>query len=148
MADDFAAQVARFARLAATNTEKAVKGTSIALFRDVIQATPVDTGRARANWTAALAQPATGTTEKTDKTKNAGPTVAEMTAFINGSTNATEFTLANNLPYAAVLEFGGYPGDGPNTVGGYSKQAPAGMVRVNAARFEKILEAAAAQVRN
>ena len=48
--------------------------------------------------------------------------------------------MANNLPYAHVIEYGGYPGDGPNTVGGFSKQAPAGVVRVNVARFEAILE--------
>jgi hypothetical protein len=49
--------------------------------------------------------------------------------------------LSNNLPYIEKLEYGGYP-DGPNTIGGFSKQAPAGMVRVNMARITAHVRAA------
>ena len=66
-------------------------------------------------------------------------TIATMTQFV-ATAPYDQFTLSNNLPYAWKLEYGGYPGDGPNTVGGYSKQAPSGCVRVNVARFDAILE--------
>lgn len=142
----FANQVASFAKSAGISVDKASRGISMSLFGAVIQSTPVDTGRARANWTAAGVSPSTVTTDVVDPSGRA--TTGAMESFILGAPSSAEFTLANNLPYAAVLEFGGYPGDGPNTVGGYSKQAPAGMVRVNVARFEKIVEEEAAKVRN
>ena len=120
------------------SVEKTVKGTAIKLFSAVIKSSPVDTGRFRANWTAAGVQPSTVTTDMTDKSGAAA--TGAMVNYINSAKGQTVFTLANNLPYAHVIEYGGYPGDGPNTVGGFSKQAPAGVVRVNVARFEAILE--------
>ena len=43
--------------------------------------------------------------------------------------------MANNLPYARVVEYGGYPNPPKSptgkTVNGFSKLAPAGMVRIN-----------------
>lgn len=145
MASSFDNQVAQFVKNSRMGLDRAVRGTSISLFGAVIRSTPVDTGRARANWMASGASPSSDVTEAADKAGN--KTIAEMTAFVTGAVDLSEFTLTNNLPYAEVLEFGGYPGDGPETVGGYSKQAPHGMVRVNAARFGRIVEEEAAKVR-
>ena len=131
-------QMKAFAKKANMSVEKTVKGTAIKLFSAVIKSSPVDTGRFRANWTAAGVQPSTVTTDMTDKSGSAA--TGAMVNYINSAKGQTVFTLANNLPYARVIEYGGYPGDGPNTVGGFSKQAPAGVVRVNVARFEAILE--------
>lgn len=44
----------------------------------------------------------------------------------------------NELPYMQHLEYGLY-GKGPKTVGGYSTQAPAGMVRVSALKFQQFI---------
>ena len=131
-------QMRAFARRANMSVEKTVKGTAIKLFSAVIKSSPVDTGRFRANWTAAGVQPSTVTTDMTDESGSAA--TGAMVNYINSAKGQTVFTLANNLPYAHVIEYGGYPGDGPNTVGGFSKQAPQGCVRVNVARFEAILE--------
>ena len=131
-------QMRAFARRANMSVEKTVKGTAIKLFSAVIKSSPVDTGRFRANWTAAGVQPSTVTTDMTDKSGTSA--TGAMVNYINSAKGQTVFTLANNLPYAHVIEYGGYPGDGPNTVGGFSKQAPQGCVRVNVARFEAILE--------
>ena len=131
-------QMRAFARRANMSVEKAVKGTAIKLFSAVIKSSPVDTGRFRANWTAAGVQPSTVTTDMTDKSGAAA--TGAMVNYINSAKGQTVFTMANNLPYAHVIEYGGYHGDGPNTVGGFSKQAPQGCVRVNVARFEAILE--------
>lgn len=140
----FANQVASFAKSAGISVDKATRGISISLFGSVIESSPVDTGRFRANWTAAGVSPSTITTEMTDKSGRAA--IGAMESFILGAANANEFTLANNLPYAAKLEYGGY-GDGPETTGGFSKQAPRGIVRVNVARFERIVEEEARKVR-
>ena len=134
----FEDQMKAFAKKANMSVEKTVKGTAIKLFSAVIKSSPVDTGRFRANWTAAGVQPSTVTTDMTDKSGSAA--TGAMVNYINSAKGQTVFTLANNLPYAHVIEYGGYPGDGPNTVGGFSKQAPQGVVRVNVARFEAILE--------
>ena len=131
-------QVRAFARRANMSVEKTVKGTVIKLFSAVIKSSPVDTGRFRANWTAAGVQPSTVTTDMTDK--SGASATGAMVNYINSAKGQTVFTMANNLPYAHVIEYGGYPGDGPNTVGGFSKQAPQGVVRVNVSRFEAILE--------
>lgn len=131
-------QVKAFAKKANMSVEKTIKGTSIKLFSAVIKSSPVDTGRFRANWTAAGVQPSTVTTDMTDKSGAAA--TGAMVNYINSAKGQLVFTLANNLPYAYKLEYGGYPGDGPNTVGGYSKQAPSGVVRVNVSRFQAILD--------
>lgn len=131
-------QMRAFAKKANMSVEKTVKGTAIKLFSAVIKSSPVDTGRFRANWTAAGVQPSTVTTDMTDKSGSAA--TGAMTNYINSAKGQTVFTMANNLPYAHDIEYGGYPGDGPNTAGGFSKQAPQGCVRVNVARFEAILE--------
>ena len=134
----FEDQMRAFARRANMSVEKTIKGTAIKLFSAAIKSSPVDTGRFRANWTAAGVQPSTVTTDATDKSGAAA--TGAMVNYINSAKGQTVFTMANNLPYAHVIEYGGYPGDGPNTVGGFSKQAPQGCVRVNVARFEAILE--------
>lgn len=134
----FEDQMRAFARRANMSVEKTIKGTSIKLFSAVIKSSPVDTGRFRANWTASGVQPSTVTTDMTDKSGSSA--TGAMTNYINSANGQMVFTLANNLPYAHVIEYGGYPGDGPNTVGGYSKQAPSGCVRINVSRFNEILE--------
>ena len=145
MAYDFEAQCRKFAEKANMSVGKAIRGASIALFRNVIKMSPVDTGRFRANWMVGMKVPSEETTESTDKT--GGTTAMNMAQYINAQKESYEFTLANNLPYAHMLEYGGYNPNlvGPQqatskTVNGYSRQAPNGMVRVSVAMFNSILE--------
>lgn len=138
MALAFDRQIEAFAKKTNMSVDRAIRGTSIKLFSAIILASPVDTGRFRANWQASNERPASGTTFSEDKSGSGA--INNVTTYINGAPFANEFTLANNLPYAYKLEFGGYTGDGPNTVGGYSTQAPQGMVRINVARFQRILD--------
>ena len=133
----FEDQMRAFAKKANMSVEKTIKGTSIKLFSAVIKSSPVDTGRFRANWLCAGVTPVPSVVDMTDKT--GASATSEMVGYINSAKGQMVFTLANNLPYAYKLEYGGYPGDGPNTVGGFSRQAPQGFVRVNVARFEQIL---------
>lgn len=98
----------------------------------VVLKTPVDTGRARANWLPSLDAPDRGTTSRQDKTGTSALSEARGIAKLAAG---RVFYLTNNLPYIRHLEYGLYgipPGsaNGPKTVGGYSKQAPAGMVRI------------------
>ena len=123
------------------NNEEIVKAVSIKLFSAIILASPVDDGRFRSNWFPANAVPSN---MLIDGELPAQITINNAARFVQTS-QAMTFTLTNNLPYAQTIEFGGYS-DGPNTIGGFSKQAPQGVVRVNAARFERLITAEARRV--
>lgn len=85
----------------------------------VVLKTPVDTGRARANWNVSLDVPDTSTTDATDKSGRRTITEGEETIASAGSFPV--IWLTNNLPYIGVLEDGS------------SQQAPNGMASVTAA---------------
>lgn len=97
----------------------------IELFNSVILDTPVDTGRARANW-----QVSTGA-QKTDviDSTNGQRAIDEVETVVNASPEDETIFLTNNVPYISFLEYGS------------SKQAPAGMVRKNMARIWGIIRA-------
>lgn len=95
-----------------------IRKSSIALFGNIIKMTPVDTGRARGNWQCSIGSPITSETDMIDKD---GSFVTSLVAKRVKSGNVV--WLSNNVPYISKLEYG------------WSKQAPAGMVRVSIARF-------------
>jgi hypothetical protein len=111
------------------NTHDAVRRTALAINQAVVLATPVDTGRARANWQVGIGEPELGATEDTDP--GGGETVARNNLVISGSKPEAEIHLTNNLPYIEALNEGS------------SSQAPAGFVEEAVA----VGAAAAAQVR-
>lgn len=144
----FTLDIKNFVEKAKKNPETVARQVSFKLFSAVIKGTPVaeeNGGRLRLNWQTAGAVAPSGVIDGTDK--GGAAAIGDAASYIFAASDWNEFTLTNNLPYAPVVEFGEYPGDGPNTVGGYSKQAPAGMVRVNVARFNTLLEEEAAKVR-
>jgi hypothetical protein len=114
---------------------RALRAVVVKNWGDIIKSTPVDTGRARGNWFVTQGAPSSQADSRKKKTK--GP------AFVLTNTNKEMFGkkwfLTNNLPYILTLEFGGYgtAGGGENkvTTQGFSKQAPAGMVRINTVKF-------------
>lgn len=141
----FALDVSKFVEKTKKNPEIVMRQVSMKLFSAIILASPVDTGRFRMNWQASGATPRSGLVAGEDKTGAAA--IASAETFITNTQAWEEFTLTNNLPYANVIEYGGYTGSGPNTVGGYSKQAPKGIVRVTIDRFQQLIDEEAAKVR-
>jgi hypothetical protein len=125
----FAADVRKFSERAQQATDRTVRAITFGLFREVIQRTPVDTGRLKGNWQASVGAPASGTLTMTDK--GGSTTVVKMAAGIGGWGSTTYLT--NNLPYAARIEYDGWS----------HTKAPAGMVRVSLARIQSIVRAAA-----
>lgn len=148
----FAADVRKWAELTTRTTEQAVRGIAIALFRDIVQATPVDTGRLRGNWQTTMGAPASGEIDREDKSGNAAG--GEIVTVVGQLKDGSVF-LTNNLPYAGVVEFGEYPDPvkkgtrvetGKNkgqyeirSKGGFSKKAPQGMLRLNVVRFQELV---------
>ena len=120
------------------------KNYAFALYSSIVKKTPVDTGRARANWNVSVGSPDLSTTEDTRKT----PKSKDKMPDPNGDES---IFISNNLPYITKLEYGGYPnppkkGSG-KTVNGYSKQAPEGMVGVTLANNQNIFNAAVRSVK-
>ena len=123
---------------------KVRKNYAFALYSSIVKKTPVDTGRARANWNVSVDSPDTSTSEDTRKT----PKPINKMPDPNGDES---IFISNNLPYIGVLEYGGFPNppdkDGGKTVNGFSKQAPEGMVGVTLANNEAIFNAALRSVK-
>lgn len=96
--------------------------------RLIIQDTPVQTGRARANWQAGLNQASEDVLELIDPSgENAVARVREVLADMKPGDS---FVLVNNLPYAGELEDGS------------SRQAPHGMLKRNLAKWPGLLKKA------
>ena len=117
--------------------ETVVRASAFKLFSDVVIRSPVDTGRFRANWNVSFNVMDTSTSEATQKDMYAKMSQIR-TALLSMPLGGT-YWLSNSLPYAIPLEYGQYPdppvGGEDKTVGGFSKQAPHGIVRISAREF-------------
>lgn len=123
------------------NQNKRVKEVWTQGLKAIITATPVhfkDGGRLRNNWFLSVGQPDNSTRGKGRNGGESTQSVDKMPSWVLGK----KLFFSNNLPYANVVEYGGYPkspAKGTYTgssyqilsSNGYSKQAPSGMVRIN-----------------
>lgn len=126
----FADQVRQFSDETKDNLDNVARKAALGAFREVVERTPVDTGRAKGNWFAQV----NGYSSATDET--AGANDSGYLQVISGFAMGDFITLTNNLPYAMRLEYG------------WSDQAPGGMVRLTAQRWQPIVDAAVAEVLN
>lgn len=101
----------------------------------LVMKTPVDTGRAKANWNVSLGIIDTGTRIATSKAGRGQYDNYNQSEIVSIKVNGQKVYLTNSLPYIRRLEFG------------YSKQAPAGMVRTTLAEMQPIIRAIAAEVK-
>lgn len=99
----------------------------------IVDGTPVDTGLLKNNWFPTVSKPSSRFTQGTDPSGNKSK--VRVNNLISRIKLGQNFYFTNNTPYADVVEFGRYPNPSqaknPKTVGGFSKQAPSGMLRVN-----------------
>ena len=134
MSSDFAARVDKFAREAPERGHQVCLKIAFELFRQVINATPVDTGRLRGNWQTAINSKAVGTVESVDTARDGSTVQAAKIVF--GAEQGATLWLSNNLPYVQRIEFEGW-----------SSQAPQGMVRLSMQRTADHVQRMAAQSR-
>lgn len=136
----FSEQIADETRQINKGFERIIRAAAIGCFRNIIFQSPVDSGRFRGNWFASGAAASSKVTEGTDEAGNkTADNAAELVLHLR---DWNIFQLTNNLPYAEVIEFGGYGSTEANTgktVAGYSRQAPSGVVRVALANTAKNL---------
>lgn len=112
----FTLDVSNFVDKASKTADAEVRKICLDLVTGIVLKTPVDTGRARANWFTSIGSPSANVTNSTDPSGSSSISSA-LGAISNATGNVLWIT--NNLPYIYRLEFEGW-----------SKQAPAGMVRV------------------
>jgi len=132
--------------------EEILQSSVIALMSAAIIKTPIDTGRARNNWFVELGD---RNVEKAERQKDNGGTASleEVNSQISKLELGGKALLYNNLPYIEVLENGNYPDPVKKgtknrrtgkfeirSVGGFSEQAPNGMVRAAVASWDQIVE--------
>lgn len=128
MAGRFESQLRGFGVKALDKVDKVRRASVLELFKLVIMATPVDTGRLRGNWQTTINSPADAATTRDDP--NGAAALAEAMANLGSLADVVWFT--NNLPYAERIEYEGW-----------SRQAPEGMVRRHIAQWQRIVSAKA-----
>lgn len=125
--DDFAQQMNRIAVRVEGNVERAVKDCAGAVARSIISNTPVDTGRARSNWTAQMDAAFDGLFPARVHGEKGSTGEANAVAAIEAAEKVietfdigknAEIHVTNNLPYIGALN------------DGHSKQAPSDFVRL------------------
>lgn len=122
MASTFSMDLTRFANRANSDIKTVIRKISFEAFKRIVLRTPVDTGRARANWNVKVGSPATYQIEATDQSGSATLSVARDGTLAWDCTGS--IFLTNNLPYIGTLEYGRADGRAG------SQQAPQGMVRL------------------
>lgn len=130
----FELDIARFVAKAKGNVDLVIRKVALDLFKRVIWKSPVDTGRFKGNWQVAIGAIPAGTLELKDTTEKGTMSVATLSrvqADMLDLKAGEIIYLVNNLSYARRLEYG------------YSKQAPAGMVRTTLSEFPQVVRTAA-----
>lgn len=93
-----------------THLDLVVRKVALDLYGRITKKTPVDTGRARANWNLSIGSPDLTVDDDATKIKSAS---------LSKGDGEKDIYIANNLPYISALEHG------------HSKQAPRGMVALS-----------------
>ena len=135
----FNSELNDFTKKAGKNAEKIFRGTTISLFGRIIKRTPVLTGRLKGNWQIDVNKPPTGIVSIDDNTpisQSSSVSIAKVITGVGKPSLDDTIYMVNNLPYAQLVENGNY-----------STQAPAGMVGVTAAEFEREIERQAGKVK-
>lgn len=121
-----------FADKTGDTIEQVHRNVSFKLFRAIVYATPVDTGLARGSWIPSAGAPVLGGTAL-----DAPATVeARIQSVVESATTDDILFLSNNVEYIIPLEYGWS-----------QRQAPEGMVRINVARFQSMINEAVREAR-
>lgn len=122
MALSFEQQIKRIIDNREGVTREIFAASAIQIAEKLITRTPVDTGRARGNWNASIDRADSSTGQRSE-----GAALSKATATTAELELGDTFHLTNGLPYIYRLEYG------------WSKQAPAGMVRISVDEFNAAL---------
>ena len=124
----FEKELRAFEAKASGNFVKLLRSASFDLFSSIVMETPVDKGVLRNNWFASIGKASGSKTTRADA--GGTGTINKIESVLKGASVAQDIYFTNNLPYAARIEFDGW-----------SDKAPAGMVRINVLRWQRIVKA-------
>lgn len=145
----FAKDLKAFAKKTGNRLDETAVATIFRLNELVVTRTPVRTGRARGSWI-----PSIGSVDVTAKggTDKGGSATISRANSVATKALGNVYVLANNLDYIGVLEYGGYPDPPENgswdkksgkwvmlSEGGYSRQAPHGMLRISVQELKQFI---------
>lgn len=122
----FTADLTKYAEKTKSDIGTAKRAIVFNVFKEVIKKTPVDTGRAKANWFVTEGAPSKSVSTKRSKAHTGNIGINETYQLGLISTDIGVDFLTNNLPYIKKLEYCG------------SSQAPSGMVRTTLREFIQI----------
>ena len=131
-AREFSRQLNRLGRYVEGSVDAVIRKTCLDLYRAIVERTPADTGRARASWgisTSNQGDEASASFDESSRpraTRGKSETGKKMSRF-SAMPISGRVVIYNNLVYIEPLEQG------------WSLQAPAGMVAVSLAEFNKHL---------
>lgn len=126
---DFAKMMVR----AAGREDQLVRASALGLGAAIVQKSPVDTGRFRANWQYGAGQINFSTDAPEDKTGSSS--IGKIAVGLQGWKRGETIYVTNSLPYAKRLEYDAW-----------SKQATAGMVRISVMEFKANVKKQAASL--
>lgn len=130
----FAADLARLCEAAGDKAELVVRKAALDLGGQLLDRSPVDTGRFKNNWATSVNGMSTATGAGADASAAAARTMlqAQVAEWKPGQT----IWITNSLPYAYRLEYDGW-----------SKQAPGGMVRLAVQDYAQAVAKAARELK-
>lgn len=134
----FSADLAAYAKKSNRTLDQSHRAVVIELFSGTIMATPVLDGTLRANWNFSVGNPDRSVdTSKKDKAKSKRSSPTANAVVSSKIPIGGDVYLTNAMPYAYRIEYEGWS----------HTKAPAGMMRINLARVQQIVAAAAQENR-
>ena len=103
----------------------AVRSATISISEEIIDRTPVDTGRLKGNWIPSTDAP------NIKQTENKTPLISDV-KYTASKSYGKVYYLVNSLPYARRIEYEGWS----------AVKAPQGMVRISVQNFREALKKA------
>lgn len=128
----FGLDVAAWVEKAKGNCDEAFRGVAKEAFHRVVDRTPVASGAARGGWVAGVNDLPQGVETPLDP--DGAATIAKINAVVDTAKVGDVVAIVNQTDHAGKLEYG------------YSKKAPAGMVRITIMETESIAREVSAKL--
>lgn len=126
---DFSDVIGRWVEETQAAVDNTLQTIAIRVGETLVTLSPVDTGRFKGNWQLTIGDSANASLIREDPTGFA--TINEMKSKVSGFTAGQIAYIQNFVLYGYDLEYGS------------SKQAPDGVLRITAARFQQLVNEAA-----
>lgn len=135
---DFMDTINRWVEETETNLDDILQTIVIKVGESVIRLSPVDTGRFRGNWQLSLDRGSDSSLLRYDQSGQ--QTINALASIATSFTAGQVAYIQNHVLYGNDLEYGLYNGPTKKvTDEGFSRQAPAGMVRITELQFASIV---------